>query len=309
MLVGNDVPPVLILAFNRLDCLIDVMAQVAKVQPQRIFLAADGPRINRPGEFEQCNKVREYLLSSISWPCEVKSLFRDTNLGCGKAVSSAITWFFSEVEEGIILEDDCVPDISFFSYAEKLLTKFRNNSRIMHISGNNPLGNTQVGYTSYYFSPFQHCWGWASWRRAWALYRFELEDSNFQSQQIINNMFPSRAEQATWFSIFNLVKNHGVDTWDYQWTWAIFKNQGLCCTPCGNLVSNIGFDGTGTHTFDADSSLAAQKVYPLAELRHPNSTKTPRKIVTEINRRVYSVLPPAPLRAMNKLLRLLGVRR
>ena len=119
-----------------------------------MFLASDGPRTNVPDEKETVNEVRNYLLSEIDWSCKLKTLFRDENLGCGKAVSSAITWFFENVEMGIILEDDCLPSDSFFMYCRELLLKYKDNGRVMHIAGNNPLGISSSfnDKDSYYFS-------------------------------------------------------------------------------------------------------------------------------------------------------------
>jgi len=157
--------PILFIIFNRIDTTKQVFAKIKEAQPQQLFIAADGPRKNRLGEEKKCKAVREWVLSQVDWDCKVYTLFRDENLGCGRGPAQAITWFFDNVEQGIILEDDCVPDISFFNYCETLLEYYKNDERIMHITGYNPEEISHFKHnTSYCFVPIEICWGWASWR-------------------------------------------------------------------------------------------------------------------------------------------------
>ena len=158
--------PVLFLIFNRPELTEKVFQKIQDAQPKYLFVAADGPRDNKYGEKDLCEKTRAVVLENITWECEVKTLFRTENLGCRTAVSSAINWFFENVEEGIILEDDTVPDNSFFSYCQALLEKYRNHEQIMMITGDNFQDGIKRGNGSYYFSRYVHIWGWASWRRA-----------------------------------------------------------------------------------------------------------------------------------------------
>jgi hypothetical protein len=276
--------PILFIVFNRLDTAKEVLAAIRNARPGKLFIAADGPRALKAGESERCAEVREFVLAAIDWPCEVKTLFRDGNLGCGRAVSGAISWFFSEVEEGIILEDDCVPSASFFPYCEELLERYRNDERVMHIAGHNPLGVTRKGRTSYYFARNQHCWGWASWRRAWAKYAFKIEDlEDFIARGAIQRIFDGRQAQEYWLSVFAKMAKLEIDTWDYQWTYAIFKNGGFCINPARNLITNIGFRGDGTHTMDRYSYFSNQRRYEIGALRDPGIVASDPKIIRKIN--------------------------
>jgi|WetSurMetagenome_2_1015567.scaffolds.fasta_scaffold198180_2 hypothetical protein len=240
--------PLLFIIFNRPDTTKIVWEEIRKAQPARLFIAADGPRADRPGEAEKCAAARR-IVEQIDWDCQAELDFSDHNLGCKRRVSSAISWFFSRVEEGIILEDDCLPDQSFFSFCGELLAKYRDNEQIMHISGNNFLfGKIKIA-DDYYFSRISNIWGWATWRRAWQYYDPKMEDfPQFIAQNKIAGLFTSRFLQKRWIELLTPVYENKIDTWDYQWTYAVFKNSGLCINPRLNLVSNIGFAENATHT-------------------------------------------------------------
>jgi GT2 family glycosyltransferase len=173
-------PPVLLIVFRRPDATRRVCATLRQARPEKLFVAADGPRPNRPDEAEQCREARR-IATAVDWPCEVKTLFRDDNLGCGRAVSSAIRWFFDQVEEGIVLEDDCLPEASFFPYCAELLARYRHDTRVMHIAGYNPLPHG-YGDGSYYFSRLMQCWGWATWKRVAQHFRDRKFDSCHRGQ-------------------------------------------------------------------------------------------------------------------------------
>ena len=162
--------PILFLVYNRPDTTATVFEEIRKQKPKQLFVAADGPRTDMPGDAEKCKNTRELVMNGIDWECETKTLFRDNNLGCGLAVSNAITWFFKNVEEGIILEDGTLPDQSFFTYCKVLLEKYRYDDKLKMISGNNFQQGKWRGDGSYYFSAYSHIWGWASWRRTWKEY-------------------------------------------------------------------------------------------------------------------------------------------
>lgn len=252
--------PILFLIFNRPDETRRVFEQIKKVQPSLLYIAADGPRANKPDEDQLCAETRDVVLGNINWKCSVNTLFRDQNLGCGKAVSEAITWFFENVEEGIILEDDCLPNNSFFSFCETMLLKFRDNASIMHVSGNN-FQFSKIGSECYYLSKLPHIWGWATWKRAWEKYDFELTTFD---QDKAGNYFNYAPVDCYWFQIFSSIKNEVLKhTWDYQWTFAIFKHEGLCILPQKNLVSNIGFGVDSSHTTDVNNTLANLKSYDM----------------------------------------------
>jgi acetyltransferase-like isoleucine patch superfamily enzyme len=241
--------PILYLIFNRPDLTEITFPSICKLKPKKLFIAADGPRLDNKTDEINCKFVREFILSKIDWNCEVKTLFRDENLGCGKAVSSAITWFFDQVDYGIILEDDCVPNQSFFEFSEQLLTKYKFNDKIMHISGNSFLSKN-IGNDSYYFSKFPFIWGWATWKRAWNKYNYMYHNlGNIERNEIIDKNFENPLIAEYWKSTFEKHLMSNIDmTWDYQWFFSIWINNGLVILPKFNLVKNIGFGRDATHT-------------------------------------------------------------
>ncbi len=237
---------VLFLIFNRLDTTKQVFEEIRKAKPPRLYIAADGPRENKEGEKEKVGAVRKYVLENIDWNCEVKTLFRDKNLGCGKAVSQAITWFFENEEMGIILEDDCLPSQSFFWFCEKLLKKYNKEKRIMLITGTSYLFNEIERKEDYFFSRYVSIWGWASWRRAWKYYDINMKNwPEIKKNNKIKEIFYWDKKIAHFFSnCFEIAFNKKIDTWDYQWVYTCFTHDGYCLTPYKNLISNIGFKGT-----------------------------------------------------------------
>jgi hypothetical protein len=240
--------PVLFLIFNRPDTTAKVFEAIRQAKPKQLFIAADGPRVNRPEDAEKCRQVQEIALK-IDWDCEVKTLFRKINLGCGVAPASAITWFFEHVEQGIILEDDCLPNQDFFRFCEELLDYYQHNERIMHISGNNFQNGKRRGSASYYFSKYSHNWGWATWRRAWKFYDFEIGGYNdFKEKRKIKEVVHSLSEEKYWMSIFEELKGGKRDIWDWQWLFSIWAREGVSIIPNVNLVDNIGFNEDATHT-------------------------------------------------------------
>ena len=264
--------PILFIIFNRPDVTGLVFDEIKKVQPKQLFIAADGPRPNRPADIELCNETRK-IINQIDWPCEVKTLFRERNLGCGQAVSSAISWFFNLVEEGIILEDDCLPHPTFFNYCQDLLVYYRHNPKVMHIGGVNFQNGNKRGDASYYFSGVTHVWGWASWRRAWHLYNFDVADFyTFVRDQKIYNYFPNEKLALHWLDHFKSMYYHKIDTWDHQWSYTVMNNGGVSIIPNTNLISNIGFREDATHTSSANSVYAYAKTFAISlPLTHPTS--------------------------------------
>lgn len=260
--------PILFLIFNRPDTTQQVFDAIKKQKPKYLYVAADGPRSNAPGEKEKCQAARD-IIKQIDWDCELKTLFRGENLGCGKAVSSAITWFFENVEQGIILEDDCLPHPSFFRFCEELLEKYRVDERVMQIGGCNFQEGIHRGDGSYYFSKNIHIWGWATWRRAWHLYDFDMKNYNcFVSQRQIENIWPGKINQESWIKNFQSIVNGSMDTWDYQWMYAIWSQNGLSILPNINMISNIGFGDGATHTLFDDYRMN-MKTYEMDEIVHP----------------------------------------
>jgi hypothetical protein len=247
--------PVLFLIFNRPGTTQKVFDEIRKAKPVRLYIAADGPRKNVVGERRKCEEARA-VTKKIDWSCVVKRLYRKNNLGCKFAVSSAIDWFFDNVKEGIILEDDCVPSPSFFQFCEDMLKRYKNNTRIFHIGGDNFQPHSKQFANSYYFSKYSHVWGWASWRRAWKHY-----DVNMKSWPVVKKngdlkkYWTSFWEKQYWKTIFDATYSGKIDTWDYQWLYTNWVNDALSIVPGVNLVKNIGFDNNATHMTIRSKSL------------------------------------------------------
>jgi len=278
--------PILFLIFNRPEETKSVFEKIKKQKPRYLYVAADGPRNEK--EKAICEQTRS-VINNIDWDCEVKTLFREENLGCKRAVSEGITWFFDNIEEGIILEDDCLPSDSFFRFCEVNLEKYRHATRIMHISGENPL-DKEFGQVSYYFSKIPHIWGWASWRRAWKLYDVEFQNFGYFIQNnIIQNIFEQKEAQKYWNKVFTRVKNGEINTWDYQWTYALFINNGLSIIPNKNMVSNIGFGGIdATHT-NENAKCADRKVFELDQIIHPEFIIPEKQAIDAILKERYDI--------------------
>jgi hypothetical protein len=267
----NTRSPVLFMVFNRPDTTQRVFEAIRAARPPRLYVAADGPRTAREGEAQRCETTRR-IATAVDWPCELITLFRTENLGCKRAVGSAITWFFEHEPEGIVLEDDCLPDASFFAYCDALLERYRDDPRVMCISGDNFISDAWKPEESYYFSIYTHIWGWASWRRAWKSYDIEMSDWKASDPRLLlgRKLPAERQAQRHWKSVFDRVAAGKIDTWDYQWNYACWKHDGVTCLPKVNLVSNIGFGADATHTVSPESKHANLAVAAIAlPLQHP----------------------------------------
>lgn len=262
--------PVAFLIFNRPELTARVFAAIAAARPPVLLMVADGPRDEHPNDKERTAAARA-VIKNIDWPCEVLTNFSDRNLGCKQRVSSGLDWVFSQVEEAIILEDDCLPHPTFFSFCEELLERYRTDERIMTINGHNFLHGQRVSPYSYYFSAYAHIWGWASWRRAWKFYDIELKLWPLLRQsRWLEEIMGYATVAEYWKKIFDGISAGLFKTWDYQWLFACWAQNGLAIAPSVNLVSNIGFGIDSTHTARSDamtSELAMSEiVFPLA---HP----------------------------------------
>ncbi|MBP1762840.1 MAG: hypothetical protein H6Q64_2382 [Firmicutes bacterium] len=249
---------VLFLIFNRLETTKIVFEVIRQVKPPRLYVASDGHRPECAGEEDKVREVRNYVLNNIDWPCEVKTLFRERNLGCGIAVSSALDWFFGLEETGIIFEDDVLPDASFFPFCEELLERYKDTPQIMIISGNYFAGENNQPATSYYFSKYPHMWGWATWRRAWECNdRQMIKWPELKAASFLHSLADGNKYFISyWSKIFDTVHAGRSDIWDYNFTFACWANNGLSIMPCKNLVKNIGFGAHGTHTLNDDYWIA-----------------------------------------------------
>lgn len=248
--------PILFLTFNRLDTTKRVFEVIKEVRPQRLYIASDGPRESVAGESFKVKMVRDYLVANIDWGCDVRVLFKDKNLGCKVAVSDSIDWFFKNEERGIILEDDCLPDKSFFQFCEELLERYENNEEISVISGNN-INKEKIGDFDYYFSKIPRVWGWATWRKKWEKYDLAMSNfTSFKERCLVKEIWSNKNVQEYWLDILNEVYENKIDTWDYQLTFSLFVNKCFSICPNDNLVSNIGFGKEFTNTALVDKRVS-----------------------------------------------------
>ena len=264
----NSKAPILFVVFNRKDIALQAFSKIREYAPKRLYIAADGPRLEVIGEDEICKSVKEEILKSIDWDCEINTLFSESNKGCSLGVSSAIDWFFKNEEYGIILEDDCIASNSFFRFAEELLFKYKDDQRIGMIAGHNAVRKYNFK-ASYCFSKYKACWGWATWRRAW-----ENQDINMAWQEgeskmniILNSGYLSK-DVLNWKNKIKSILNSRVSAWDWQWYFSLSAQNQLCIFSRENLVSNIGFGENATHTKGSMKRVLAanELVFPL---EHP----------------------------------------
>lgn len=283
--------PIALMVFNRPEPTRLVFQAVREARPARLLLVADGPRAGRAGEAELCAQVRR-IVGEVDWPCQVSTNFSEENLGCGLRMASGIDWVFELVEEAIILEDDCVPHPTFFRYCQELLDKYRDDTRVMHIAGNNSGIAGSRSDASYYFSRYTHCWGWATWRRAWRSYDFDvLRLDEAVSGGRLEAMFARAYELRGWLERFRQVHgDRAKHTWDYQWTFACWIDGGLSILPNRNLISNVGFGPDATHTTDSDSSFACLPVVAMEfPLRHPSAVERDVLADERAQREIFSI--------------------
>ena len=262
--------PVAFIIFNRPDTTARVFAEIAKAKPTKLLIVGDGPRTQRTGEAERVAATRA-IIEQVNWPCEVLTNFSEINLGCKRRVSSGLDWVFTQVEEAIILEDDCLPDPSFFRFCQEMLETYRFDKRVGMISGDNFQFGRIRGNESYYFSKYTHIWGWASWRDRWQTYDVDMQLwPELLEQQRLEDLVLEKSEVPFWTSIFERVYRGKIDTWDYQWCFANWVQGRINVMPSVNLISNIGFGHDATHT-TMSSPLANLPTSPVIfPLKHPN---------------------------------------
>jgi hypothetical protein len=261
-------PAVLFLIFNRPDTTALVLEAIRTARPPRLYVAADGPRANRPDEIDRCEAARR-IATSVDWPCHVETRFGEANLGVQEAVSSAIDWFFESEEEGIVLEDDCLPSAGFFTFCEDLLDRFRDDERVMAVCGSCYAKPDASYLASYYFSYYADMWGWASWRRAWRLYDRELARwPEFKAGRYLEALARGSGQhEAYWTGLFDATRDGRIRSWDYHWIYTVIEQGGLACYPVANLVSNLGWRADATHTVAEPN-----QVGPVANLPHQKLT-------------------------------------
>ena len=262
--------PVAFLIFNRPDTTERVFNAIAQAKPSKLLVIADGPRAGRVGEAERCAQARA-VIERVDWECEVLTNYADSNMGCKMRVATGIDWVFQQVEEAIILEDDCLPEQSFFRFCQEMIERYRYHPRVGMVTGGNLQFGQQRGDASYYFSRYSHIWGWATWRRAWQLYQREIPQwPAFREQGWLNQLFETQGERDYWATSFQLVHEGKLDTWDCSWTFATLTHCLLQVVPNVNLISNIGFgpDATHTHVVGIHADMPTSPIqFPL---KHPD---------------------------------------
>ena len=259
--------PVLIIAFNRPDHLKVLIERLREIEPTNVYVAIDGPRDS--SDAPQVDECRS-LVETIDWTNDVYTQFQDTNLGCGRGVTAAITWFFENVERGIILEDDIIPEPSFFPFCTELLDRYEHDYRVFAISGCNPVPSyaQEDPEASYRFAQVTHVWGWATWRRSWNLYRLTMDD--WYRRMSVREFWRATGRSIPgalfWAGNFEAVRRGDVDTWDWPMIFASMQAGQLTATSNVNLVTNIGFGANATHTHSGEPDLM-----PVGEARLPTT--------------------------------------
>lgn len=247
--------PVALFVFNRPQPTAKVYERIRAAQPKRLLVIADGPRASRPDDAALCEATRQ-IVSAPDWPCELLTSFSDVNLGCRNRMSSGLDWVFLHCSEAIILEDDCVPDPSFFGFCSSMLSRYRDDQRIVHVSGDNYQGGRHRGDASYFFSRYSLTWGWATWRRAWRHYDVNISYwPALQKERWLESFLDIPEEVRYWETIFDRLYRGEIDTWDYQWLLACWREGGLSIHPNENLVTNIGAGPDATHLKDGHSTI------------------------------------------------------
>jgi hypothetical protein len=288
--------PVIFIVFSRPDSSRMVFHAIARQRPSRLLIIADGPRLTRPGEPEACQQVRD-IVAQVDWRCEVSTNFSPTNMGCRKRIISGLNWAFSLVNEAIILEDDCLPDPSFFPFCHELLGRYRDDNRVSMIAGTNLAWRATPPSPSYFFSRVPHIWGWATWRRAWSLYDEHLSQwPAIRASGLLEQAFSERRLVRCWTKIFDQMHaGTGPNTWDYQWSYTNIVHNSLIAVPRTNLITNIGFGPGATHTLDADPDFVLPSAPIEFPLVHPPAM-IPMRSLDHLNQRLSFPTFPKRLR-------------
>jgi len=303
-------PAIAYIVFNRPRHTRETFSAIRALRPLQLYVIADGPRKGNLDDIGLCRDVRE-IVEKVDWPCEVIRMYADQNMGLKHRVSSGLDSVFGQVDRAIVLEDDCLPHPDFFTFCEALLDRYEEDERVWVITGNNFQGGRKRGAASYYFSKYNHCWGWASWRRAWQQYRGGLPfwpewKGSSDWQQRTSDVL----ERTYWENIFDMVYRGEIDSWAYPWTASVWYHGGLTATPNVNLVTNIGFGPDGTHT-KAHEDQRGNPAYPLGPMVHPKYVIQDRKAdryvfdhkFGGIDHRLHNRMLNIPRRILHKLIR------
>lgn len=247
--------PIVFIIFNRPQVAQQVFNVIRRYRPKQLFVIADGARETKAGEYEKCLETRK-IIDQVDWDCEVHKNFSEVNLGCAKRISSGLNWVFEQVESAVILEDDCLAHADFFPFCETLLERYRDDERIMAICAQNVQFGRRRSPYSYYYSRYNHCWGWATWRRAWNHFDFDMKLWHQEdARELLKYVFPTSEKAADyWARKFQRVSDYQVDSWALRWTFACWMQSGLSIIPEVNLVSNIGYGTAATNTLASSNN-------------------------------------------------------
>ncbi len=281
--------PILFFIFNRPKETALSFAEIKCVRPIKLFIVADGPRSEE--ESHLCEQTRA-VVENIDWACEVVRKYSNTNRGCGRHIASSIDWVFSKVDEAIIIEDDCIPDQTFFQFCEEMLNKYRNNLHIMSIAGISlQEKNTKFDFQeSYYFSIIAHGTAWATWKRAWNTYDFDMKLwPAFKKTGELSPWFANQGAYERFSRVWDQYFRHEIIGWDSQWSFACIMNHGLCINPSVNLITNIGQNERGTN-FKGNNFLGNQPRYTMIfPMTEPTEIK-PNRVADDYKyRMVYGI--------------------
>lgn len=268
--------PVAYIIFNRPDLTQATFDALRKQRPSELFVIADGPRPDHPTDVARCEETRA-IVANIDWPCHVRRNYSDCNLGCRQRVLTGLDWVFSEVDRAIVLEDDCLPHPDFYTFCKTILDRYESDDRIWVASGSNFQDGMCRGDASYYFSRFNHCWGWATWRRAWELNEPQMSFwPQWKQSDEWKAMWPHRRMRSYWECIFDRMYRGEIDSWAYSWKASAWYHGGLTATPNVNLVSNIGFGPDATHT-QTESPVSRLQVMSIGHIVHPKQVEVHHK--------------------------------
>lgn len=300
--------PVALMVFKRPDVTRRVFEQIRAIQPTKLLVIADGHRPDRVGEIDKCTQTRKIIDEGVDWNCEVIKNYSDVNMGCKQRVSSGIKWVFEQVEEAIILEDDCLPHPTFFRFCDELLDKYRHDDRVATICGTNVVGEWKADIQNYHFSYYGGIWGWASWRRAWNDYDVEMKLwGEPEAQARVKDVLCDKKQYLNRKAVFDRMYAGQIDSWDHQWSFARLLHSRLAVVPSRNLISNIGFSDEATHTnnyIKGVSELSLQEMkFPLKE---PYGFAVDRGYDLQYYQKIFNRKRTLKMRVTNKLNKILS---
>jgi len=273
-MANSPKPAVLLINFNRVDATKKSLQAIRNWKPVKLYLACDGPRADHPEDVKTIESVKA-LLTKIDWPCEVQQLYQSKNLGCKNGPLSAIDWLFENESKGIILEDDCIPSLSFFDFASAMLEQYEANDKIWHIAGSNFINLPKTNSDSYFFSKYPHIWGWATWRSRWLNAKRNYEElEQLSKNEFITDILADQPQFQYWNQAFELCRDNKMDAWDYMWTYSMWVEQKFAIIPALNMVSNIGFEKSATHHKVPVKKLTNIQTHDLSNIQHPNKIES-----------------------------------